>query len=174
MRQGDLPDAVAAAFCEQHNLPSAAVRSLALRLQAALGSQAPAVGPSPALQPGRGATSRTAGTDRLYRQGLAARRQHERVAAECRAAREAAALEECREPVITALAMALPRAEPAWQRLSALAAGPEREVALYRARLLEAEKVRAGSGLSRLAAYALVPRSGARGMHICACALRAF
>lgn len=137
---------MAAAFCEQHRLPAAAARSLALRLQAALASdQAPAVG-SRAASTGPRATSRTAGTDRLYRQGLAARRQHERVAAEGRAAREAAELEECREPVITALAKALPRPEPAWQRLAALAPGPEREVALYRARLLEAEKVWLGSG----------------------------
>ena len=151
MRRGDTPDVAAAEFCAAHNLPVRVLGELASRIRTALAeadahadssawfNAAPEVDASArhgaSRSPTRSERSVSACGDRLYRDGLARKRALDRAAAAAREAREQAELAQLRSgPAITAMARTLPRAEPAWQRLAALAPGPEREVELFRQR----------------------------------------
>ena len=151
MRRGDTPDVAAAEFCAAHNLPVRVLGELAARIRAAL-AEADAHADSSAWfnavpeldasarhaasrSPTHSERSASACGERLYRDGLARKRALDRAAAATREAREQAELAQLRSgPAITAMARTLPRAEPAWQRLAALAPGPEREVELFRQR----------------------------------------
>ena len=151
MHRGDTPDLAAAEFCAAHNLPVRVLGELAARIRTAL-AEADAHADSSAWfnaapeldatarraasrSPARSELSASACGERLYRDGLARKRALDRAAAAAREAREQAELAQLRRgPAITAMARSLPRAEPAWQRLAALAPGPEREVELFRQR----------------------------------------
>lgn len=147
MRRGDTPDTAAAEFCASHGLPVRVLGELVARIRAALADAhadsaffaAPELDPSArrgaSLSPTRSDRGAAACGERLYRDGLVRKRALDRAAAAAREAREQAELAQLRSgPAITAMARALPRAEPAWQRLAALAPGPEREVELFRQR----------------------------------------
>jgi len=127
LREGETPDDCAQAFLTAHDLPETLLEPLRERIFTCLleGTRLPLSAPAERpltaheqLRAPRRRIDAVASGERMHREALTAKARRELKAAREKDSREDAELLALRQPAITALARRLPRAEPAWQRLS--------------------------------------------------------